>query len=543
MRSSLLNTTLFLAAAVGSLVLLNVLGVVAFGRVDMTRDNVYTLSKASKGAVADLEDPITVTAYFTENLPAPYSANARYVRDLLQEYRAASKGKLSFEFIDPSAQESAADKETRKELKQDIFGRTFREPTEVEKELAQTGIQSVEIRVVEEDQMQTKRAYMGIALRLGEKKEVIPVVQDTSTLEYDLTSLIRKMSRAKKPVIAVLQGHEEPKLEDQLRNLQALFSQTYDVRPLDLSSKEKVDDDVDALWVIGPKTALKPNELKAIDQFLMQGKAAAFFVDLAQVDLRTFQPTEVNAGLADLLKTYGVTVGDKLVADVQSAQLNVEEQRGFMRVAMPVRYPFIPILQQLEGDSPITKGLSGVTLPFSAEVKVSAPVGTTGAVLAKSSPKSWLEGKPFNTDPRREWGNEKITFDGAHPLVVQVSGKLKSHFASEALATSGATPALGESKSDARVIVSGGSMWLWNELLGRPNQAFALNVADWLLLDPAMLQMRTRGMAEAPLQQELSAATRNSVKFGAMLGLPFLLAMVGVGRWMLREGRRASVSV
>src|SRR5688500_10982776 len=106
MRSGSLNATLFVVAGLGILVLLNVLGVVAFGRVDVTRDQVYTLSRASKDAVSQLEDPITVTAYFTENLPAPYSANARYVRDLLQEYRTAAKGKLSFEFIDPSGQET-----------------------------------------------------------------------------------------------------------------------------------------------------------------------------------------------------------------------------------------------------------------------------------------------------------------------------------------------------------------------------------------------------------------------------------------------------
>jgi gliding motility-associatede transport system auxiliary component len=538
------NANIFLLATIGCLVLLNILGLRAFGRFDATHDDVYTLAKASKDTLAGLQDPVTVTAYFTEDLPPPYSSNARYVRDLLEEFRAASKGQLSFEFLDPMSQETAADKETKKETKRDIFGRVFREQTSVERELAQAGVQPVEIRVVEDDQMQTKRAYMGIVIKHQEKKEVIPVVQDVRTLEYDLTTLIRKLTRPKTPVIGVVQGHDAPALNEKLSRLQTLLSQMYEVRPVDLSAKERVDADVDALLVIGPKTALANNELKAIDQFVMEGKSVGFFLDSIQVDLKTFEPTEATHGLGPLLETWGVKLGDPLVADVESAQLNIQERRGFMIVSMPAPYPFVPMLTQLEGDSPVTKGLAGVTLPFSTTVTATPPEGAQATVLAKSSRKSWLENKPYNIDPRRDWRSETITPNGPHPLMVQVSGKLKSHFASEAQSsTANGTPVLAESKGESRIIVAGGSQALWDDFMGRPNQALLLNVADWLLLDPALLAMRTRGMAEATLQPELSATTRNTVKFGNAFGIPFALAAFGLVRWRMREARRATVTV
>ncbi|HLM48654.1 MAG TPA: GldG family protein, partial [Myxococcaceae bacterium] len=125
------NANIFLAALVGCLVLINILGLRAFGRFDATRDSLYTLSKASQDTLAGLEDPVTVTAYFTDELPPPYSSNARYVRDLLEEFRAASKGRLSFEFLDPMSQETAEDQAMKRETKRDIFGRVFREPTSV----------------------------------------------------------------------------------------------------------------------------------------------------------------------------------------------------------------------------------------------------------------------------------------------------------------------------------------------------------------------------------------------------------------------------
>jgi gliding-associated putative ABC transporter substrate-binding component GldG len=538
------QTTLFIAAVAGCLVLLNVLGVRAFARADVTREKAYTLSKATKDTMGALEEPVVVTAYFTENLPAPYSSNARYVRDLLEEFRAASKGKLAFEFIDPQSQETEADKETKKEVKQDIFGRRFREPTSIEKELTGQGIQPVEIRVIEEDQQQTKRAYMAIVLKHQEKKEVIPLVQNVSSLEYDLTTLVRKLTRPKTPVIGVLQGHDEPKLNEKYRYLQTMLSQMYELRPVELGQKDRFDAGLDALFVLGPKKALAPNELKAIDQFLMEGRSVAFFLDSVHVDLRTFEPSEAQHGLQAMLSTYGVTLSDRLVADVKSGNVNVSERRGFMVINQPVPYPFMPAVQRLEGDSAITQGLGDVLFPFVTSLEVKQVEGTTATVLARSSQKSWLENTPPNISPQRDWRAETVTPTGPYPLMAQVAGTLKSHFASEANQSGSGTPVVAQSKGEARVIVVGTSHLFQDEFMqNRGNQVLALNIADWMLLDPALLAMRNRGLALPTLKGELSDSTRNLVKFGNALGLPLLLALFGVVRWRMREASRSTITV
>ncbi len=531
-----MQQSVFVLAVIGSLVLLNLLGLRLFGRVDVTRDGAYTLSKATKDTLGGLDERVTVTAYFTESLPAPYSSNARYVRDLLEEFRSASKGKVSFEFIDPASQETDKDKETKKDTKQDIFGRRFREQTAIEKELAGSGIQPVEIRVIEEDQQQTKRAYMGLVVRYGEKKEVIPVVQAVTGLEYDLTSMIRKMTRAKTPVIGLLQGHDEPKPQEKLQRMGTLLSQTYELRPVELAQKDRFEAGIDALFVMSPKRALAANELKAIDQFIMEGKPVAFMLDVISVDLRSFEAQPVQHGLTGLLATYGITVGDKLIADVSSASVNVQERRGYMMVSSHAPYPFIPVVKRLEGASAVSEGLGDVTFPFVTEVK--APLGV---VLARSSEKSWLENSPPNVDPRRDWRSETITPSGPYPVMVQLTAKVKSHFAAEAATSVSANGPvmLAESKSDAHLLVIGsGQMFTDDFLTSRPNAALLMNIADWLLMDPALLAMRNRGMSVAPLKTELSDATRTAVKFGNALGLPLLLTAFGLIRWRMRESRR-----
>jgi gliding-associated putative ABC transporter substrate-binding component GldG len=534
---------LFLLSVIGSLVVVNLIGLQFFKRFDFTQDHAFTLSSATRQTLAALEDPISVKAYFTDKLPPPYSGNARYVKDLLEEFRAASKGKLSFEFIDPNEAESDQDKASKREVKQDIFGRRFREPTSLEKELAETGVQSVEIRVVEEDQVQTKRAYMGVVIKYGDKHEVIPVVQDLGALEYDLTSQIRKLTRTKAPVLAILQGHEEPKLEEHFRQLMAVLSETYTVRPLDLGDKDTIDD-ADGILILGPKTPFKPNELKAIDQFLMKGKSAAFFVDAVHVNLQRFDVENTDPGLAQLLQSYGVTLGDKLVADANSAQINIQEQRGFMTVSMPVPFPFIPLLNHLDQGSAVTKGLSELAIPFPTQLEYSEAPGRSATVLARSSPKSWLEGKPYNLDPRRDWRAETITPTGPYDLMLQVSGKLSSRFAAEANASS-AQPVLGESRGEARIVVAGTSALFQDQFMtsSRTNPTLLLNLADWMLLGPSMLDMRSRGLAVATLKSDLSDGTRNSVKLGSALGIPILLALFGLLRWRLRESQRALVKV
>lgn len=511
----------------GSLILLNVVSIGWFARLDLTRDKAFTLSEATRETLDKLENPVKVTAYFTENLPPPFADNARYVKDLLEEYRAASGGDLSFEFLDPMTQESEEDKAKKKDMKRDIFGRTVREKTSVETELEGVGIQPVEVRVFEADQQQTKRAYMGVVIRYGEEKETIPVVQDMSTLEYDLTTIVRRLVRDKQPMIGVVQGHGEPSLEESLGRFTEMLKPNYDTKAVTLSAG--IPDDVDSLLVVGPQQAYTPDELNAIDAFIMKGKSAAFFLDRNAIDFRSFQPTPNEQNVDQLTAAYGIELGQQVVGDVECASLNVQEKRGFMTVSMPLKYPFIPMPKSLEGTSAMTKGIGDVTLPFPVPLYPKSNLeGVDVQALAKSSGKSWLEDpSPENLNPRRDWNSAQIGFTGPYTLIAQARGLLPS-FASEGK----------KSAAEARVIVAGTSTLLNDQVMGPQNAALVLNMVDWLSLDARLLDMRTRGLAEAAFAPDLSDAVRNGIKWGNVLGAPLLLLLFGLVRWRLREARR-----
>ena len=97
------NAILYVIFAVGALVAVNLISTRVFGRLDLTENKTYTLSKESKELVKKLPDYLTVKAFISPDLPDKITPLGRYVRDLVDEYRSASNGKLKWEAVDVAA--------------------------------------------------------------------------------------------------------------------------------------------------------------------------------------------------------------------------------------------------------------------------------------------------------------------------------------------------------------------------------------------------------------------------------------------------------
>lgn len=161
------------------LLLINLVGKTLFFRVDLTANNLYSLSDASIEAVSTLNEPLTVNVFFTTNLPAPFNNIERYLHDLLAEYESNSNNNLSYRFYDVSAGE------------EELGG----EEIEKNRKLAHSfGIYPGNVQVVDQDEMKVQKAYMGMVLIHGDVIEKIPTIQSTEGLEYKITSAIRKMN-------------------------------------------------------------------------------------------------------------------------------------------------------------------------------------------------------------------------------------------------------------------------------------------------------------------------------------------------------------
>jgi len=159
-------------------VLINAAGMTLFFRVDLTSNGIYSLSRASKEVVSTLSEPLTVNAFFTKNLPAPYNNTERYLRDLLQEYAVYANNYFNYRFYDVSSE--------------DIEGY---QGTGTNQALARSyGISPVQIQHIEKDELKFKTAYMGLVMIHGDMIEPIPTIASTNRLEYRFTTAIQRLN-------------------------------------------------------------------------------------------------------------------------------------------------------------------------------------------------------------------------------------------------------------------------------------------------------------------------------------------------------------
>ena len=185
MKTQKTHTLVRVLVVFGILVLVNIISIRLFGRLDLTSNRQFSLSEASRELMQNLDDRVTVKAYFTEDLPAPYNNNRRLVLDQLNEYKAYAGGNLQFDFVDPAEEKT-------------------------EQEAVQQGIAPVQVQVVKEDKFEVKRAFMGMVFLYEDRREVIPVLQNTANLEYEISSTIRRLTVRERKTIGFLSGHGEP---------------------------------------------------------------------------------------------------------------------------------------------------------------------------------------------------------------------------------------------------------------------------------------------------------------------------------------------
>ncbi len=176
-----------LAAYALVLILLNNTASTLFFRIDLTRNRTHSLSRASIDAVANLEEPLTIKAFFSENLPSPYNNLEQEVGDLLEAY--GFRGNKFFNYsIHTIGTERDDEAETSKANRTD----------------AQSyGVFPIQIQKIETDEVKLVSAFMGMVFIQGDIIETIPVLGSGENKEMTITSTIKKMSDKTGAILAM----------------------------------------------------------------------------------------------------------------------------------------------------------------------------------------------------------------------------------------------------------------------------------------------------------------------------------------------------
>ena len=316
------------------IILINIVGVTLFFRADLTRDKIYSLSPASSSVVATLSEPLTIKVFFSKNLPAPHNNTERYLKDLLEEYSAKAGKYFNYTFYNVSQEDG-----------------TLNQNSDENRSMAGNyGIQPVQIRIMENDELKFKNAYMGMVIIHGDLIEKIPAITSTDGLEYQLTTTIQKLNnkvsallRIDKKVkinmylssslnkIAPLIGLEQlPMLagavEDTIEKLNSKSLGILKFKHIDISDKAKLD-------LIGKKYDLMSLSWPAFpEQNIAPGHGAAGLV-IEFKDKTTTLPLISAIELPIIGTTYQMADPDVLEEDINAIVeklIGINKDIGFL---------------------------------------------------------------------------------------------------------------------------------------------------------------------------------------------------------------------
>lgn len=517
-----INSATVLLLVVGIVIVLNLVSLNVFRRLDLTEGRVFSLSKASKEAVQDLDDRLIVKAYFSDDLPPPYNNQARYLRDKLDEYKAYSGGKFQYEFIDPGSEEK------------------------LQREAQSYRIPPLQVNAVKEDKIEIKQVYMGLVMLYEDKSEVMPIIRHVHGLEYDLTAAVKRITSTELMTVGFLTGHEEPDLTEDVTNISGSLQRQYNVIPVDLTAGSRVPEDVVVLVIASPQTPFSDWEKYAIDQFIMAGGKAVFLIDKIKADISTSTAEPLTLELDDWLTQYGISIQTNLVYDALNTPINITRRQGFITISNQVNYPFFPKINTFNRANAIVKDLENISLYFVSSLDTSAASaqGLDIETLAYSSEKTGLQRGRYDINPfaftRGAPYNQRNL-----PLAAAIRGTFKSYFADKEipLGESASAPMaekLTESLDNRLIVVGDGDFIRDDYRMNQSSVTFFLNIIDWLAQDEDLIAIRSKTITDRPLK-EISSGSRKAIKYLNVLGTPFLVIIAGLIHWRMRRSRKRGV--
>lgn len=465
-------------------------------RLDFTEDRRYTLSDATREVLKDLDDVITVTAYFSEDLPPQLLSNRKDFEDMLIEYEQRSGGNVVYEFVNPNEDQSK------------------------EQEVQQKGIGPIMINVRENDRVEQMRAYMGAVLQMGDKKEIIPLIQPGAAMEYELTTSVKKLSISEKPKIALLQGHGEvtlsaiPQLRQQLNVL-------YDVENYSISDDENIPSYYRAIIVAAPNDTIPQNHFDKLNTYLQGGGNVFVSYSNVQGDLQQGMLTSSpDIGLVSWLEGKGIKMGNDFVIDAECATITVTQRQGYFTINSQKEFPFFPRVTNF-ADHPMTRGLDELTLMFATSV---VPISEDSTInitsIASTSSNSGVERAPTYIDIQKKWTQNDFGM-GVQSLAVAAEG-IGQGFGKMVVVGNGDFFVNGEGQQARQV---------------QPDHVnLASNAIDWLADDTGLIDLRTKGITSRPLES-IEDGTKNVLKYGNVFA-PILILLIYAFLRKLRNQRK-----
>ncbi|HIF56795.1 MAG: Gldg family protein [bacterium] len=481
------------AVFIGLVLMANLLGSYIRGRLDLTAENLYTLSEGTKDLLGEIDDVVQIKLYASAELPPEIQIQLRDVRDLLADMRAASGGGVVVSELNPDDDEDAAS------------------------EASAFGIFPIEFNVLRDDEFQIRRGYYGLAMTYADDEEVMPLITRTDDLEFRLASAIYRMTTEARPKVNFVEGFDTKGLDD-IPGLRESLGDRYEISSVAIAgeSGSMISGDSTAVLIVaGATTTLDSLAVQRIEEYVDQGGAALLLMESILLNPQTPNPLPVRSGLESMLSDRGVELSGSVVADLQSSENVSMGRQGLFNVIAP--YPLWPIAIPAS-DHATTSGINAVTFAWAAQLEITDTTQVTP--LWQTTPSGITRAPMESIAPDQEWAATPDQL-GVRTLAVAL------------------TPDEGE--TGGRIIIVGDATFTEFQFLqGNPsNLIFLANTIDWLAQDESLIRIRSQDRTP-PTFVFTSDYGKRMLKWVNLVGVPLLFVLIGVYRVTGRKRRAES---
>lgn len=576
---------------VANLALLNLVALSHFRRLDLTRDRVYTLHPATLALLNRLDDLVTMRVYLSERIFREHEAYAympREIRDQLAEFAAAAEGRIVIEYRDPSGDE---------DVKREAAAARLTE-LEIVSQRQQSREQfrvfcGIVLAYGGKEQLiqnaYTDRLELDLALAITRLTQ-----RETITIGFNKVSVLPP---GLNPQDAQRYGIQ-PDLYDfggAYQRLKLYLQQVYGEDGIEeVPTAAEVPPHIDVL-VVANTEGLDDLHRFHIDQYLMKGGKVVLLSDGIDVDPRTRTPTARSPANDEFFANYGITIDKNLVLDDQRFSYDYRyplllpknfDAKGtliagvaqfFLRFASSIRLNPPPDVraQVLARSSNLAWQQQGFFTAIDDEIKPPTRVddyqqfdmvgmlrGNFSSYFARRKIPDGVQASAGPTRAeleamRQEQQSDDPADDSAAPDVdasdeVVDDSPADAEEEDEEEAADDDEQGFGgpgvarglfireRAMNDATLVVIGNARFLMNDVLGLSgNLDFFATILDRLTTGGALSAVRQRTSDAPAIRADLSATQMGAIKYGGMLGMPILVALIGLLVFVLRRRRPA----
>jgi len=351
-----------------------------FFKIDLTAEKRHSLTPSTEEMLEGLNDNIFIRCYLHGDFPSGFKRLEQSIKERLDEFRDYSDGKIGYEFIDPY--ESGNQKQINEVFATlDEKGLKFSNIT-----FNQDGAQSSKLIWPAAIVHYKGREYAIQFLKSDMPSPTESMINNSvNNLEYELANSLRKITRERKPAIAVLTGHKEI---DALHMADFVYGlrENYAVEAVRIDSQITAFSDklagttvrqnrYDGLIIAKPDSAINDKDRFVIDQFIMNGGKVLWMLDALKINMDSLRTSDMvmaasnENGLYEMLFEYGVRLNRSLVIDFQGAPIILDNgPMGTQRSYTERTNYYAPLMLSPNNPHPITSNLDPIKLEFAGSL-------------------------------------------------------------------------------------------------------------------------------------------------------------------------------